>query len=491
MLLLGLCRLFLGEKSKNNWSVSDIGSNRMEAEFIYRYRSIENILKWRELEDHYIYFSRVSDLNDPLEGAKYLYWKGDAIVWKNLLRHYLHCTLRALLLALCDNEFDKESCRSFAREIPGDVCSPGYQEVYNKCCKLFFENSAVHNLVDCLSLNGRVVFAYELLLYLRTLHSGLVLKCLYSALCDQGIFLFNDPKFLDNVVDSQEAHLLRFISAPYQDNDVAEAIFAATCHVMDSLTFGRTHNNLCNTRKEILFIIESFPSYYVDALNDLIYPNFHVACFSDDPTNASMWSVYGDRHRGVCLKFKTTIDSENNKSIRLLTEYGINDRGKLYKEMHHTLNEIKYDAGFEKIDFFQSIGTIPLQKINRFWYTSIDDKISTIASSREDSNAWRENYWNTFSRIYSTKLPDWQHEKECRLVLNSLMNDYVASDSRKLKYNINDLDGIIFGINASNESKASIYDLVKDNFSDKLDLKFYQAHYSRWQKKIVLLPLRA
>jgi hypothetical protein len=31
------------------------------------------------------------ELNDPLEGFKDLFWKGDVIVWKNLLRHYLLC----------------------------------------------------------------------------------------------------------------------------------------------------------------------------------------------------------------------------------------------------------------------------------------------------------------------------------------------------------------------------------------------------------------
>jgi hypothetical protein len=54
---------------------------------LYRFRSIHSILGgFHELENQEIYFCPPQQLNDPLEGFKDIFWKGDEIVWRNLLR---------------------------------------------------------------------------------------------------------------------------------------------------------------------------------------------------------------------------------------------------------------------------------------------------------------------------------------------------------------------------------------------------------------------
>ena len=59
---------------------------------MYRFRSIENLLgKNKELESQEIYFAAQEQLNDPMEGFLDIFWKGDKIVWDNLLKHYLMC----------------------------------------------------------------------------------------------------------------------------------------------------------------------------------------------------------------------------------------------------------------------------------------------------------------------------------------------------------------------------------------------------------------
>jgi hypothetical protein len=60
-------------------------------EYLYRFRSIEKLLNepYQEVESQEIYFSRPDELNDPLEGFKDIFWRGDHIVWRNLFRHYL------------------------------------------------------------------------------------------------------------------------------------------------------------------------------------------------------------------------------------------------------------------------------------------------------------------------------------------------------------------------------------------------------------------
>src|SRR4051812_7881823 len=59
---------------------------------LYRFRSIENLLgKHDELRNQEIYFAAPYELNDPMEGLRDIFWRGDRIVWENLFRHYLIC----------------------------------------------------------------------------------------------------------------------------------------------------------------------------------------------------------------------------------------------------------------------------------------------------------------------------------------------------------------------------------------------------------------
>ena len=70
---------------------------------IYRYRSMDALLGERkELERHQIYLAKSGELNDPMEGYKDVVWRGDAVLWENLLRHYvlalLHVNVQCLLM---------------------------------------------------------------------------------------------------------------------------------------------------------------------------------------------------------------------------------------------------------------------------------------------------------------------------------------------------------------------------------------------------------
>lgn len=60
----------------------------------YRFRSVDALLgEHAELDCQEIYFASSAELNDPMEGFKDLYWQGDEIVWRNLIRHYALCAL--------------------------------------------------------------------------------------------------------------------------------------------------------------------------------------------------------------------------------------------------------------------------------------------------------------------------------------------------------------------------------------------------------------
>lgn len=64
-------------------------------EYFYRYRPIKAVLdEFHELENQEIYFSTTDELNDPMDGFKDLFWRGDEIVWRNFLKHYILCVLQ-------------------------------------------------------------------------------------------------------------------------------------------------------------------------------------------------------------------------------------------------------------------------------------------------------------------------------------------------------------------------------------------------------------
>jgi hypothetical protein len=59
---------------------------------LYRFRPANAILDgYKELAKQGIYFAAPEKLNDPMEGYRDVFWSGDPIVWRNLIRHYLLC----------------------------------------------------------------------------------------------------------------------------------------------------------------------------------------------------------------------------------------------------------------------------------------------------------------------------------------------------------------------------------------------------------------
>lgn len=81
--------------------------------FFYRFRSTNALLGERkELDRQEIYFASPGQLNDPVEGFKDVYWRGDSIVWRNLIRHYLLCLEHAIALAaVAGANYDPEMFR--------------------------------------------------------------------------------------------------------------------------------------------------------------------------------------------------------------------------------------------------------------------------------------------------------------------------------------------------------------------------------------------
>lgn len=146
-------------------------------------------------------------------------------------------------------------------------------------------------------------------------------------------------------------------------------------------------------------------------------------------------------------------------------------------------HRIKYQKRIEELDFFCSIGRLPVKRLIERWYTNQAGDRSKCADhvAADNEASWREVYWKNFFRDISLKTADWSYEKEVRLILDDSLVDLEQKWARKLTYKFESLAGIVFGINMSDEDKINIIDtvLTKCKKSKRAAFDFFQAYYSQ------------
>jgi hypothetical protein len=210
-------------------------------------------------------------------------------------------------------------------------------------------------------------------------------------------------KTLEHMADHMENIFHVHSQAP---SDVSDVGFRISEIVTSQLQLIHEYNNdVPDDRRSWLFVARDFPEYYVNALERLIYPDWHTASFVANPTDASMWGAYGDGQRGACLKFGTRPDKEECRTLDLYRAIGWGGRKDSivahYSYVPHRFEEIRYTADFPEIDFFQSLGTIPRFKLE-FWYSGKNGERSVVAYSRKRTFA--QGAWMTPVRQKITKL---------------------------------------------------------------------------------------
>jgi hypothetical protein len=129
----------------------------------------------------------------------------------------------------------------------------------------------------------------------------------------------------------------------------------------------------------------------------------------------------------------------------------------------------------------------------KHWFGDVSGEVSEIGRDlREGSAEWRDQYWNAFRRAITTKLTDWAHEREFRLVLHSSLTDFGEPSRRKIRYDFGDLQGIIFGMNTTEADKLEIIKIIEQKCrkEGRSDFEFFQSYYSPSTGQMQSLPLR-
>ena len=145
-------------------------------------------------------------------------------------------------------------------------------------------------------------------------------------------------------------------------------------------------------------------------------------------------------------------------------------------------HRITYQKEIEELDFFCSIGVLPVNRLVERWYTSQAGVRSKCADhiTADNEASWREVYWKNFFRDISLKTEDWSYEKEVRLILTSSLVDLGLESTQQLTYKFESLSGIVFGINMSDEDKINIIDIIRTKCQEanRTAFVFFQAYYS-------------
>jgi hypothetical protein len=106
---------------------------------LYRFRPANAVLgKYEELAKQEIHFSPPEELNDPMEGYKDVFWLGDRIIRRNLLRHCLLCLLQTMSLCLMMGpKFDRADLKTTIFSACQNLPDAPVRVIYQRACDAF------------------------------------------------------------------------------------------------------------------------------------------------------------------------------------------------------------------------------------------------------------------------------------------------------------------------------------------------------------------
>lgn len=467
---------------------------------VYRFRSTHALLDgFHELENQEIYFASSPEQNDALEGFKDLFWRGDVIAWSNLLRHYLLCLMHCVARTLEHGPNFQMAVETLpVRMIPEDL-NPEARKVFDVLCTRFFEDTELTELPALLVERSSPIRRNELLSLFWPLHFRLLTLVCTTLSPEQPVHAIDAyfrarPQRSLRLKESFAA-LNQMDTKRADSADIVEAMTSKVVSGITQATFIREYVGANQSHGTAWNVISStFPEIYFNALESLLYYDWYTACFVAEPTQAAMWGHYGDGYRGVCLKFKTSSSSAGKPALTLRCPVGISGTAKNSSQVYEfrplELDEVLYRDRYAEIDFFRSLGRLTHRQL-AFWFGGANGAMSsTGVDLLQESESWRQTYWESFHTSVTTKLKDWQHEREYRVTLHSMIADLSDRSSRKLQYRFEDLEAIIFGMKTSTEDKLAIARLIRDKCKQagRKNFEFHQTYYSRQTGKVATAP---
>ncbi|MEZ7532841.1 DUF2971 domain-containing protein [Veillonella atypica] len=387
---------------------------------IYKFRNMKSFLEYKELEDHYLYFSKIDKLNDPWEGNLSLEWNTDiSDNWKGLLFNYFASFIWFYAKEIHNQENQPKNFESIDIVVFNNKCAKYDQYINTDLIKYLFDDFFVCKPV--IKLRGTFgkspLLRNQMARYFGFLYPTLIyfLKQYYDKLDES-----------NNIPDEEIEDLPEDWRIPYEfrlsENNKPYYNEARLIGLKSLLS-----NDISEYEYKLNWLRYEFPYHYIDALLNVVTPNMYITCFSKTYDNSAMWAYYAGNHRGVCLVFEDDLVSE------------------LFDYKGTSLQDVNYSNDGSYGEFFQLL----LDEIqDKLFYPKIDTSMYRNQDSFND-------FWIKNSIRKSSY---WMHESESRLLILS----ETSEGGIKIFYNPRCLKGIIFGANCSTEDKIKVIRILQD-----------------------------
>ncbi|MBF6033056.1 DUF2971 domain-containing protein [Pseudomonas sp. P155] len=459
--------------------------------YLYRFRPVANLLgidRESELEGTYIYFASPEQLNDPLEGYRELVWKGDKIIWTNFFNHYIECIFIRNMQYLAGKFGERVfPLHPHFNEMPQEHATDIKNEIYK-----FTENQNIQRHIEYLSTNQHPIYSNELLLHLRSIQlfaMQIISKVLVKYdLIPEGYGINGESLDVLLSTSSKLMDQLEHRDAPERGLFFDQTMLAA----LQSIDLVNSYTDVMRgNSSEWLHLCNKSPEDFLNSRIRLTYPDWFVSCFMEDCSNSSIWGTYGNNHKGVCLKFKVR-EVVGTPTITLQVPTANKPVAKWWTQTNFVFQKVHYTKKSPELDFFLSLGSYTEKELISKWYTNIrGEKSNRINDIFGNLRKWREHYQSSDKLSLTTKTRHWKSEQEYRLIYKPNFGSNLSNQDRKLKYDFNDLEGIIFGISTPLAEKHKLMKMIEQLCKNlrRDDFTFYQAYYCHTDEKVLYRPV--
>lgn len=446
---------------------------------LYHYRSIDKALL--EIKNKSFHFTYRSKLNDPIEGFLEIYWKGDSPAWSGLFKNYI--------CSLCDNityfytKATLTDIETNAILLPDKYANVPFQNLLNTISQNYLNIPRIQQMISVLDEKETLVDSKLLLLILRFTHIYALNIC-FDAMKNKYLLPsdfrspFSEGSILNESLDKIFPEFIKFLYDQSPKSDLIITLSNTIDDIIGSflLNQSKISESLSNAELDRLQtgmqLYLNFPAIYVNNAQNYIYPEGYIVCFSSSNNNSSMWGNYADDHKGVCLIYETqSKDSREILSIKSPSVYSSNGNV-TYKFIDKIVTPVQYGDEPIKRNFFESLGKLTYKQI-KMW---LSDERESLLLKNYQSDTWREKYWEDYNKIYHSKLSDWKHEQEYRILFNTFLNSPSEEDLNK-EYAQDALTGIIFGMKTSLSDQEKVLAALKKSGFSIENLNFFQAEF--------------
>ena len=419
----------------------------MEQKSFFKFRNIDSVLKKKELEDQYIWFSGVKKLSDPCEMlCAFVFYTTDPDYWINsIFRPFIR-------------EIYKKTKKLFTK-----LLIPRYEVVQNN--KDFSNFHLFHNFIKeypvekCLTIG---------------------LQNLAKKLCNEKISVYTVQCILNIIYETIEKNIYNYIEGinNFADYDFSLLSLSKYEYVIEQLKLTEEQIIKLNRDNKSKYLIkEMIDRIAIKAKKDRKYPfklplslqtptftpgekfinklyqkyytlnrrsSIGITCFCETYNQVRMWNDY-TKMKGICLEFKfNTIENHFNQK---------DDRKKLLIPIY----KVNYGKTLPGLDFFKFIKLMTISKIENL-PNYVEDKVF-------------HEWLNIFIPIFTAKLTDYENEKEWRMISLSQCNvGYV--------YDFSNLHSITFAPKTKDKHKREIIEIIvkKSKENKRKEFKIYQSY---------------